>query len=165
MAHRNLKLTSFLINSEEHIILSGFINNCLAYKRDVDIMRTTVFAKNLSYISPEMHSICSNVWPYDAKACDMYALGVCLYQMVNLSFPFDTKLFEKDQVAYINKQRNREYTYNKEFASHNNEKMKHLIYLLLDPRPGVRTTAKNALVHGALMPEWTKFATFCSHQK
>ena len=152
MAHRNIKLTSLLVNSEEHVVLSGFIYNCLAYKPNVDIMRTTIFTSMIAYMAPEMHKICSQVWPYDAKAADMYALGVCLFQMVNLDKPFDEKLYSTDQVAYINKQRNREYAYHKQFAAYNNDKMKHLIWLLLEPKPGVRTTAKDALVHEALLP-------------
>lgn len=153
MAHRNIKLTKKLILFEEHIVLSGFVYNCLAYRRDVDIMRTTVIAANLAYRAPEAHSICSQVWPYDAKAGDMYAMGVCLFQMVNLTRPYDEKLFEKDQYAYIEKQRKRDYTFNSRFAAHCNEKVKHLIFLLLEPKPGVRTSAKGALVHAALLPE------------
>lgn len=153
MAHRNIKLTSLLLASEEAVILSGFTHCCLAYKREVDIMRCTLYLSNIPYRSPEMQPICSEVWPYDAKAADMYALGVCLFQMVNLELPFDANLYTSDQVAYINKQRNRDYKFNPNYVAYYNDKMKHLIYMLLEPTPGSRIGSSTALLHEALLPE------------
>ena len=153
MAHRAIKLTHLLIASEEAIILSGFTYNCLAFRREADIMRSTVCNTNIEYRSPEMQPICSEVWPYDAKSSDMYALGVCLFMMVNRDPPFDIDLYSTDQVAYINKQRNRDYSFNPNYTQYTNGKIKHLIFLLLNPTSGMRINASTALLHEALLPE------------
>ncbi|KAI2807861.1 hypothetical protein RDWZM_005316 [Blomia tropicalis] len=153
LAHRNITLTSILQISSERMILSGFTHCCLAYKRDIDIMRTTVFRENLQYQAPEMHPLCSQIWPYDAKSTDMYSMGVVLFQMVNRDPPFDVSVYNTNPVTYINNQRNREYTYKSAFSAFINSKFKHLIWLLLEPKPGVRITSSTALVHEALLPE------------
>lgn len=152
MAHRNIKLSVFLFMSEEMVCLSGFINNCLAYKRDADIMRSTVVGE-VMYQSPEMHAMCSQIWPYDAKASDMYAMGVSLFLMVNFDPPFDINLYSINHIYYILKQRNRDYHFNPKYESDIGAKLKSLIYLLLEPIPGERINASSALIHEALLPD------------
>lgn len=141
-----------IISSVEMVMLSGFGNHCLAYKPDADIMRTTVVG-DIQYQAPEMHSLCAQIWPYDAKASDVYALGVSLFKMLNVQPPFDVELYASDPIMFIMKQRNRDYQFNPQYESNITSRMKKLISLLLEPLPGIRITASTALVHEALVPE------------
>lgn len=152
IAHRNLKLGSFLLKKElrPSVVLSGFGMNCQQYRQDYDIMRSTVVGES-PYRAPEVQSMCARIWPYDARAADMYSLGVCLYRMLSMAYPFDQNLFETNQVAYIYRQRQLNYTFPSNSTA--NDKQKDLIKRLLDPTPGLRYTVQYALTHVALDPE------------
>jgi serine/threonine protein kinase len=65
---------------------------------------------------------------YDAKALDIYALSVILFEMINFSKPFEEYTHELIvNKEYIEKQVNRDYKYK--------------------PNPELRITAKKVLSH------------------
>lgn len=86
------------------------------------------------------------------QATDIYAMGISLFIMTNGRAPFDETLYERNQILYIKKQREREYQFNAQYNAHYNDLIEQLIYLLLEPKPGVRLTATDALAHKALLP-------------
>lgn len=149
MAHRNIKLSTMLLESNDTAILCGFEFNCIASRRDHDIMRLTSIG-NIEYMAPEMHSPCVKIWPYNAKSSDMYAMGVCLFRMVNYDPPFDASHYDANPMSYVYKQRTQDYRYRKGTVARG--KTRHLIARLLDPMPGTRITAESALLHDALSP-------------
>lgn len=152
MAHRNINLKTILVRSNDCVILSGFYDHCLAFKFDSDIMRKTITNES-NYQAPEMHLFSSQIWPYNAKSADMYALGVCLFQMLNFDPPFgqlNIDCNENNRVNYIIKQRQRQYQFNEQYDSGISKNMKDFISKLLEPRPGMRITANSALLHVAL---------------
>lgn len=78
--HRDVKLHNILINDEGQLKLIDF-GFALKLKEDELIH---VFCGTPSYMSPEI----VNRIPYDGKASDIWAFGVCIYRLVVGTFPF-----------------------------------------------------------------------------
>jgi serine/threonine protein kinase len=68
----------------------------------------------IDYMSPEMVGFTDNIC-YDAKALDIYALGVILFEMINFCKPFVEYMNELIiNKVYIERQVNRDYKYKPE---------------------------------------------------
>lgn len=78
--HRDIKLHNILVNDHNILKLIDF-GFALKMKED-DLIQ--VFCGTPSYMSPEI----VNRTPYDGKASDVWAFGVCIYRMVIGTFPF-----------------------------------------------------------------------------
>ena len=78
--HRDIKLHNILVNETGKLKLIDF-GFALKLKAQ-ELIR--VFCGTPSYMSPEI----VDRTPYDGKASDVWALGVCLYRMVVGTFPF-----------------------------------------------------------------------------
>jgi serine/threonine protein kinase len=83
---------------------------------------------------------------FDARASDLYSLGVILFEMIKFNRPFG----EIDSIydrKHLNRQLNRDYEYKTDTNQKISETVKDLIYKLLEPNPQKRITAKKVLSH------------------
>jgi serine/threonine protein kinase len=92
----------------------------------------------------------TKVWSNDTKAVDMWSMGVCRFEILNFYKPFDEKLPITQYIQYDKKQRNREFRFDKPIADVISKQIKHLVHRLLEPKPGIRIKAEEALFHPGL---------------
>jgi serine/threonine protein kinase len=145
MAHRDLKPDNFLLNRENKALLSDFGFACLTQDRDKTRIMKGTYCGSAQYMAPELHSLAEgNV--YDAKAADVYSLGVCLFEMINFFLPFGQD-FEVGNKNAIKRQKNRDYKLKDTVERTISQSCKDLIHKLLEPDPKQRITAKQALEH------------------
>ena len=94
IAHRDLKLENFLLNDKNIPMISDFGFAALGCKQSSTVL-TKLIRKTpcgtSGYMAPELYMgtrSSSESLGYDAKSVDIYAMGVCLYEMTNLGKPF-----------------------------------------------------------------------------
>ncbi|XP_003515635.1 sperm motility kinase X [Cricetulus griseus] len=87
IAHRDIKLDNILLDDKGNIKLCDF---GLA-TRVTPGQDTKGFCGNIEYCAPELFSDKE----YDAKAVDIWSMGVVLYSMVMASFPFKAKTYSE----------------------------------------------------------------------
>ncbi len=157
IAHRGLSPRSFVIDSNNKVMICGFDFPCIS-KFKFDKTMATLLCGVIDYMSPEMVGFRDGIC-YDAKALDIYSLGVILFEMINLSKPFGEYIHELianlpiDVSArlgdehYIKRQFDRDYKYKPEIDRKISKAVKDLIHKLLEPNPELRITAKEVLSH------------------
>lgn len=151
IAHRDLKLDNFLLNSQYEPLISDFGFACNTSDKSVNhIMRETVCG-SLSYMAPEVHKA-SKENPYDAKAADIYSMGVCLFEMINYDKPFDGDLADtlRGLAKLIQLKLHRIYRYHKKIVPELSQEIKDLVDKLLEPDPENRVTAQEVCNDSAL---------------
>ena len=149
IAHRDIKLDNILLNPDLDALLTDFGFSTLAAKKNNDIMRDTTCG-HPAYMAPEVFAE-TKIWPYDAKAADMYSMGVCLFEMLNFDKPFDQNLAVTQPLQYVVKQRNREYRFHGPIDKTLSTHVKELLNQLLDPNPSTRITSDQALIHKGIV--------------
>jgi calcium-dependent protein kinase len=86
------------------------------------------------------------IFCFEAKASDVYSLGLILFEMIKFNRPFG----ENDSIydrQHLNRQLNLDYGYKPEINQNISETVKDLINKLLEPNPQKRITAKKVLSH------------------
>lgn len=91
VAHRDLKLENFLLNDRNQPLISDFSFAALGCKQ-TQTMLTTLMRATLcgtpGYLAPELSMKRAAGALYDAKAVDIFAIGVCLFEMLNKAKPY-----------------------------------------------------------------------------
>lgn len=148
IANRGLCLSNFLIDSNDRVLLTDFNFSCIAISK-YDYSIGFVNCGTPNYLGPELYPRIIQIprKPYDAKASDMYGLGVCLFFMINNSLPFG---LNDTHPEYINRQVNRDLKYSPQIEQNLSETVKDLIFKLLEPKPHKRILSKNVLSHSWL---------------
>jgi len=98
------------------------------------------------YKAPEVLKL-KNGYVYDAKAADIYSLGVCLFEMLYYFKPFGESLNERNTGEFMRRQINRNYKIDQVLKIRISENARKLIDLLLDPNPEQRIPATKASEH------------------
>ena len=127
ISHRDLKLENIVFDKAGQPILIDFGMSCLKDSNIDDNLRGT-FCGTLEYLAPEMFGD----KPYDATACDIWSLGVCVYVMATNKFPW-----EGSNTEIRDKIKNCEYTIPKCVTS----KIHDLINIMLQKDPRKRPSA------------------------
>ena len=157
VSHRDLKLDNFLLTAEWLPMISDF-GFAARGSNQTKIVLTHMLRKTCcgtkGYMAPELHHIIysssstidegnnskvSSIEKYyDAKAVDIYAMGVSLFEMFNMKKPYSKKM----DLDTMRKIRNKEITWE-------NQKMenicKELIYSMLSYNPEDRPNAEEVL--------------------
>lgn len=96
------------------------------------------------YVAPEVHELKPGS-KYDGKAVDVYAMGVSLFEMINLIRPFKGGPFTIKSPVLVDLQKRMVFNYNRTVRMP--DKCKQLIVAMLDACPEKRPTASQVLAH------------------
>ena len=144
IAHRDLKLDNFLLTENWVPMLSDF-GFAARGSRQTDIVLTQMLRKTLcgtrGYMAPELCGYNARKDGfYDAKAVDMYAMGVSLFEMLNLIKPYSKNVESNNVQSIINQK-----------ITYTNKKVenacKELINDLLKYSPEARLKVDEVLAH------------------
>jgi serine/threonine protein kinase len=89
LVHLDLKLTNFLVDPNDNVLLADFFVAIFSSYGSSEVTGNK-FRGTIPFMSPEMLKM--SLKPglfYDAKACHMCYLGVCLFVLMNKKYPFD----------------------------------------------------------------------------
>ena len=139
IAHRDIKPDNFLIDQNEKVMLSDFGFACKAIT-GAKLMKGTACGSPI-YMAPEI-KLKKEGEVYDAKASDVYALGISLFQMVYFVYPFDSS----NEKTYALKQMKKQFKHITQNQNTSNP-LRNLIDLMLDPNPKTRITAMGVSRH------------------
>ncbi|RWS19055.1 protein kinase-like protein 1 [Leptotrombidium deliense] len=95
ISHRDLKLGNILLSEKGECKVTDFGLSRLSYRRDKGIIFTNKYSGTEPYMSSEI--LClkfktaeeAKKWYYDPLPADIWALGICLYAMINKAYPFN----------------------------------------------------------------------------
>ena len=139
--HRDIKPANIFLTEDLKTIKLGDLNVSKITKND--LTRTQIGTP--SYLAPE-------VWenkPYDSK-CDIFSLGVCLYEMACLRLPFDARSLEELKKKIKN-------GYFLPLPSHLSEDLKSIILRCMTKKPSDRPSAMGLLEHPVVKQKSREF--------
>ena len=141
IAHRDLKLSNILLKSEPPdsivILIADFGLSRVVYRRKTGMVSCKSYCGTPNYMAPELKQRKN----YNAFEIDMYALGVMLFVLVQVSYPFDSDDDDKalkqalvPDIQWMNPQRL-------------SETCRNLIRSLLEPNSVNRMLMRELIVH------------------
>ncbi|KAI1285317.1 Testis-specific serine/threonine-protein kinase 3 [Halotydeus destructor] len=139
ITHRDLKLDNFLL--DQHMVpkLTDFgLSRYLAYDKHGKCLSDT-FCGTESYMPPEV--LQQHI--YDPFKADVWSLGICLYVMLNDTYPFDRK--NKDLM--MKKQMAKDWNFVPETVATISSECKDFLDKLLEPDVSKRYTMEQCLKH------------------
>lgn len=139
IAHRDLKLDNILLDERMHPKLTDFGLSRYLKPDTAGRFLSDTFCGTESYMPPEMHK----QQLYDPFTADVWSLAVCLYVMLNDSYPFDRKNKER----MIEKQLKRDWTFVPEVASVISRECKDFLRHMLEPDVKKRFSMAQCLSH------------------
>lgn len=117
----------------------------LSYRKEKGLILTTGHCGTLPYMSPEILQLKPEIMAvhgspayiyYDPFGGDIWALGICLFAMVNKAYPFNPEPFD----TMLRNQVNGKFRYSKKHVDKLSEEVKNLIVNMLEPDPIKRIT-------------------------
>ncbi|KAI1289560.1 Testis-specific serine/threonine-protein kinase 1 [Halotydeus destructor] len=152
IAHRDLKLQNVLLskrtNEKTECKVSDFGLSRVSYKRQHGVIMCKTFSGTLIYMAPEIIDKDDNGRRYyNPLVADIWALGVCLYVMVNKAYPFS--YYDADIILRHQKSKQFKFRKNKKFELSDN--IKNLIGNMLEPDPSKRISFAGLFTH-----RWTE---------
>ena len=148
IAHRDLKLENVLLKKPEpnqpgsrhvRIVDFGLSRECFTQEKGVHLFAG--HAGTRPYMAPEIIQWSvdkDNAKKYNPMACDVWALGVCLYSMLTSTYPFSPP-------ATANQLKNMKE--NGFRTKRLPEGVRELVQLMLEPHPAKRITSAGILTH------------------
>jgi len=158
-SHNDIKLHNILLfrkggeNAKSHCKLTDFGLSRVNFIKDKGIILKRNYCGTRGYMSPEIlenedHTV--QYW-YDPFACDVYALGICLFAMAFRAYPYRGEeaktLLAQAKRMRINFNQKRKNKESKEELPPIKEPMRHLIRHMLEAEPRRRITIAGIWTH------------------
>ena len=145
IAHRDIKLENFLLDADFNALLSDFGFACLTTGRSEDEIIKITVCGTPEYMAPEIRTP-----PYDAKKTDMFAMGVCIFEMINFHKPWNADRLTEENLVKTMLSRN--YKFHTAIEKRISDRVKDLINKLLEPNPARRLSAIQMMEHSWMDP-------------
>ena len=144
ISHRDLKLGNILLDASQTCKVTDFGLSRVSYKPSRGILYCTSCCGTEPYMAPEILRKRSNgTRLYDPMTADIWALGVCLYAMINKAYPFNP---ENKEVMILH-QLQRKWKFVRKLRKTFSSEVKDLIRNLLEPNPRKRLTLFGIFSH------------------
>ena len=137
ISHRDLKLGNILLDEQRQCKVTDFGLSRVSYRPNQGVLYCTSYCGTEPYMAPEilkkddLGKRC-----YDPLIADIWALGVCLYAMVNKAYPFNPE----DKETMVSNQLQRKWKFVKKQRYRLSPEVKDLVRHMLEPDPKRRIT-------------------------
>lgn len=151
IAHKDLKLENILVfeqNNRETLKLSDFGLSRISFDPiRKKVIKGRTFTGTVDYMSPqvlrlflasERNIIVDTLREYDPFKADCWALGVCLYRMINGSIPFKSIHHEIADEEVYRRMKKKQIEFSPNVVHQYSDECLLLIKQLLEPDPSVR---------------------------
>lgn len=144
ISHRDLKLGNILLSEDKHCKVTDFGLSRVSYKPTKGVLYCTSYCGTEPYMAPEiLNKNENNKRLYDPLIADIWALGVCLYAMLNKAYPFNPE----DKEIMLSNQLNRKWKLVKKQRTRLSDDAKDLIRHMLEPDVKRRITFLGIMTH------------------
>eukprot|EP00232_Nephroselmis_pyriformis_P009064 CAMPEP_0182894726 /NCGR_PEP_ID=MMETSP0034_2-20130328/25249_1 /TAXON_ID=156128 /ORGANISM="Nephroselmis pyriformis, Strain CCMP717" /LENGTH=566 /DNA_ID=CAMNT_0025028517 /DNA_START=278 /DNA_END=1974 /DNA_ORIENTATION=- len=89
VVHRDIKLDNLLLTDDARVKICDFGRAHVSDPSQHDDFDLSSEAGTPAFMAPELFT--PEVWPFDGRAADIWAMGVCLFVMLFGTFPFQFK--------------------------------------------------------------------------
>ena len=157
IAHRDLKLSNILLDESHDILISDFGLSRLVWRESVqELMLSKTYCGTVPYMAPEILNIketSNEVYlGYNAKAADVWALGVSLYYLFNKDYPF--KLGNKYRAKAIKKMNEKSWDFNNRNSSKPSDDLRDILTVIFEPNVNLRPTVEKLTHHKWVSDEY-----------
>lgn len=144
LSHRDLKLGNILLTEDKECKVTDFGLSRVSYKKEKGIVFCTSYCGTEPYMAPEiLKKLPNGKRHYDPIIADVWAMGVCLYAMVNKAYPFNPE----DKELMLQHQLNRKWKFVRKQRQRLSDEVKDLIKAMLEPNPKKRIICRHILIH------------------
>lgn len=144
IAHRDLKLGNILLDGQFQCKVTDFGLSRVSYKPSKGVLYCTSCCGTEPYMAPEILKKRSDgTRLYDPMVADIWALGVCLYAMVNKAYPFNPE----DKELMISNQLHRKWKFVRKQRNKLSLEVKDIVRHMLEPNPRKRITMLGIMQH------------------
>ncbi|KAI1278808.1 Testis-specific serine/threonine-protein kinase 1 [Halotydeus destructor] len=152
ISHRDLKLGNILLDKngfkKTECKVTDFGLSRISYHKSKGITMFTTYCGTPPYMAPEIIDKGDNgKRSYDPFSADIWALGVCLYAMVNKAYPFNPENMDH----MLRNQKEKKWKFVRKQARIITDECKNIVDNMLEPDPAKRITFAGIFQH-----KWTE---------
>lgn len=146
IAHRDVKLNNFLLNSARTAIkIADFGLSVVSYRQNQGVLMAKTYCGTEPYMAPELlRRNHLNARCYNPLYADIWSLGVCLFAMLTRTFPFK---MHTTHDGLFKAQMARRWRFPRSLRGKLSDEIKDLVCHMLDPEAERRITINGVLAH------------------